>query len=335
MTPAIKQILKDIKDKKFQQVYLLHGDEPYYIDLIADAILEHTLEEHEKDFNLTIAYGKDAEPLALISEAKSFPMMSERRVVILREAQSLKGINDLERYVVQPNPSTIFVICHKYKTVDGRSGLAKASAKNGLVFKSEKIKDYLVPDYISKMCHEMSYSITPKASMLLSEFLGNDLSKIHNELSKLALLIEKGSQINEVHIEENIGISKDYNIFELVNAVGERDVPKAFKIVDYFSKNPKSGGLIQVTSQLFTFFSRLMRMHFMTFSGNDQVDSVALKVHPFVLKKYKQQLKIYPPKKISANIAFLSEYDLKSKGVGNATFDEMELMRELIYKILH
>jgi DNA polymerase-3 subunit delta len=328
------QIIKQVKEKKFEQIYLLHGEEAYFIDLIADAILENALEEHERDFNLTVVYGKDADAAQIMAEAKSYPTMAERRVVIMREAQSFGKFDELLPYFQNPNPQTVFVICHKYKTIDARGSAAKTIAKNGLVFKSEKVKDYKLADYIIGMAKNMGYTLTQKAAILLAEFLGTDLAKVQGELDKLALLVEKGSTINDVHIEENIGISKDFNVYELVNAVAIRDVPKAFQIVNHFEHQPKSGPLVMVISSLFGLYARLMRMHFMNGVPDDEL-ARKLRMHPFTLKQNKQYLKIYPPRKISANIATLHEYDLKSKGLGNSNFTEGELMRELIFKLMH
>lgn len=329
-----KQIIQQVQQKNFHPVYLLHGEEPFYIDSISRAIVENALEEHERDFNQTIVYGKDADVLAVISEAKGFPMMSERKLVIVREAQDLKDIDKLEMYCSQPNPTTLLVLEYKYKKFDSRKKMYKEVAKNGLVYHSEKIKEYQLIDWITNYLKTTEYGITPKASSLLADFLGNDLGKITNELDKLALLLQKGTTINEVHIEENIGISKDYNVFELINALAVRDVPKALRIADYFDKNPKSGPLVVIISNVFTFFSRLMRIHFLSNKSSDAV-AKELKVHPYATRELIQATKIYPPKKISANVAILHEYDLKSKGVGNASFTEGELLNELIYKLMH
>jgi DNA polymerase-3 subunit delta len=329
-----KSILKEVENKQFKPLYLLHGEEPYYIDIVSKAIQDHALEEHERDFNQVVVYGKDAEILSLISEAKGFPMMAERRLVIVREAQDLKDLELLESYCAQPNPTTVFVFCHKYKKLDARSKVYKEFSKNGLVFLSDKVKDYHLSDWISNYLRTTDFSITPKASMLLAEFLGNDLSKITNELDKLALLLQKGTTINEVHIEENIGISKDFNFFELSNAVRVRDVPKAMQIVYYFNHNPKAGPLVVIVGNLFGLFSNLMRVHF---SPNKSHESIAqsLRVHPFVAKELIQATKIYPPKKISANISILHEYDLKSKGLDNPSFSDGELLQELVFKLMH
>jgi DNA polymerase III subunit delta len=328
------ELIKEAKAKNFKPIYLLHGEEALFIDMISDAILENALEEHERDFNLTTAYGKDSEAVQLINEAKSYPTMAERRVVILREAQAFDKIAELEPYFVQPNPQTIFVICYKYKTLDARSTLYKAIAKNGVVFKSEKIKDYKMVDFIKSLAKNMGYNLSDKAAIMLFEFLGTDLSKIQGELDKLSILVEKGSQINEVHIEENIGISKDYNMFELVNAVAARDVPKAFQIVSYFDANPKNGPLVVVVASLFGFFATLMRMHFMQGLPDAEV-AKRIGMHPYALSQKKPALRVYNPKKISANVATLYEYDLKSKGVDNNQFTEGELMKELIFKLMN
>lgn len=327
-------IIRDIENGKFEKIYFLHGEEPYFMDLISAAVVKHALQDHERDFNQTILYGKDADALSLISELKGYPMMAERRLVVLKEAQDFKAMEDLAAYFESPSDQTIFVINHKYKTYDTRKKSMKSVAKNGLVFKSEKIKEYRLPDWIKDKVISMGYSISPKASMLLAEFLGNDLSRIVNELDKLQILVEKGTTINEIHIEENIGISKDYNVFELINAVGARNVEKANRIVDYFDHNPKATSIIVVISNLFNHYSRLMRIHFMENKSREAI-AASLKVHPFVAGELVNSSKIYNPKKIAANIAVLHEYDLKSKGVGNSSFTEGQLMKELMFRLMH
>ncbi len=329
-----KSIIQDIKNKRFKLVYLLHGEEPYYIDLISKAIIENALEDHERDFNQMITYGKDSETLSIISEAKGYPMMAERRLVVVREAQDLKDIELLEKYCAQPQPTTVLVIMYKYKKFDSRKKFFKEIAKNGLVYTSDKIKEYQLVDWINNYLKTTEYSITPKASTLLADFLGNDLSKITNELDKLALLLQKGTTINEVHIEENIGISKDYNVYELTNAIAVRDVNKAFTIVNYFEHNPKSGELVLVIGNIFNLFFKLMRVHFATNKSSESLSQL-LKIHPFAVKELLNASKIYPPKMISRNISFLYEYDLKSKGVDNSSFTKADLMKELIYKLMH
>lgn len=329
-----KAIIKDVRNKQFKPIYALHGEEPYFIDAICDAIIEHALEEHERDFNQTILYGRDADPLAVISEAKGFPMMAERRLVVLREAQDMKDIYALESYCAAPNPSTVFVICHKYKALDGKRKMVKELANTGLVFKSEKVRDYQLTDWISNYVKGIGFDITSKAASLLGEFLGNDLGRIVNELEKLSIILEKGTRISDIHIEENIGISKDYNNFELTNAIAKRDTLKVFQIAHYFERNPKDHSIIAIISNLFSFYTNLMRIHFLPNKTPDAVAS-ALRVHPFVAKELMQAANIYNPRVLAANVAVLHEYDLKAKGVGNASFAEGELMREMLYKLMH
>ena len=329
-----KLIIKDIQNKKFEKIYFLHGEEGFFIDEITKALVENVLEDHERDFNQAIMYGKDSEVLNIISEAKGYPMMAARKLVIIKEAQDLKDFDTLETYFENPSDLTVFVINYKHKTFDTRKKLAKTVAKNGVMFKSEKVKEYQLAEWISNYVKSVGYGITSKASILLSEFLGNDLSRITNELEKLFLLLEKGTDINDVHIEENIGISKDYNPFELTNAIAVRDVPKAFKIVNYFEHNPKAGDMMVVVPSTFNFFSKLMRIHFLP-NKSSQAVAADLKIHPFVATQYINASKVYNPKKIAANIAILHEYDLKAKGIGNSSFTQGDLMREMIYRLLH
>lgn len=327
-------IIKNCKEKKFEKIYFLHGEEPYYIDEIADSVLENALEEHERDFNQAIVYGKDAEALSLISELKGFPMMSERRLVILREAQDFKDLDLLESYFENPSDTTIFVVCYKYKAFDSRKKIMKSVTKNGLVYKSDKLRDYQLSDWIQTFVKSSGYTISGKASVLLAEFLGTDLSRIVNEIKKLTILLEKGTAINDVHIEENIGVSKDYNVFELTNALGAYDTFKAFKIVNYFDQNPKATDIVVVISTVFRFFVQLMRIHYLPNKNKEGVAS-ALKVHPYVAGELINASKTYPVKKIASNIAILHEYDLKSKGVGNSSETQGELMREMIYRLMN
>lgn len=329
-----KLLLKEIRNKKFEKIYFLHGEEPYFIDVLTKAIQDNALEESERDFNQSILYGKDAEVLSLISELKSYPMMAERRLVILKEAQYFKAIEQLESYLENPANSTIFVICYKYKTFDARKKTLKNALKNGVVFKSEKVKEYQLAEWIQQFIKTTGYELTSKACMLLIESLGNDLGRIVKELEKLAVLIEKGTIINENHIEENIGISKDYNVFELTNAVANKDNLKALKIVDYFDHNPKAADLVFVISNLFKFFSQIMRIHFLPNKSREAV-AKALGVHPFVAGELTNAKNKYDPRKIAANIALIHEYDLKSKGVGNTSATQGELMREMVYQLIH
>ncbi|MEY4286205.1 MAG: polymerase subunit delta [Bacteroidota bacterium] len=327
-------IIKELQAKKFAPLYFLHGDETYYIDLITDALVSNCLEEHERDFNQTILYGKDADLLALQSELKAYPMMAERRLVILKEAQDFKHLEALEAYSEAPSPTTVFVVCYKHKTFDARKKLLKNFAKNGQIFKSEKVRDYQLPDWIAKYVRTQGMQINGKATMLLAEFLGADLGRIANEIEKLRIVLGTNASITEQHIEQHIGISKDYNVFELVNAVAQKQTDKAFKIVQYFEYNPKAGELLAIIPAFFKLFSQLMRVHFTPNKTREGIAS-SLGVHPFVAGELIANRQHYDPKKIATIIALLHEYDLKAKGVGNSQQTDGELLKEMVFQILY
>jgi DNA polymerase-3 subunit delta len=329
-----RAIQQQIKSKDFKPVYLLHGEEPFFIDQLCKLFLDNVLEPHEKDFNETIVYGKDVDARQIMLEAKGFPMMAERRFVLVREAQELKDIDLLESYLENPNPTTVLVLAHKYKKVDSRKKVAKLFSKAGVVFTSDKIKEYQLVDWVSKYVSSVNYQISSKAALLLADSIGNDLSRIASELDKLSIILEKGTTINEVHIEENIGISKDYNMFELSSAVQQNDYLKAMKIINYFKHNPKSGPLVVIIGSLYNLFSQLMKVHYVTDKSQQNIAST-LRVHPFVAGELVKSAKIYTPKVIARNINYLYEYDLKSKGIGSSGVDDAELMTEMIYKLMH
>jgi len=327
-------LISSFKSKQFQPLYLLHGKEPYYIDLISDAIIKYALEEHERDFNQTIVYGKDCLPNEVVGLAKQYPMMAERSVVVIREAQEIKKWDEFEEYFENPQPSTIFVVCYKHKELAKTSKVLKTIGKRGIVFLSDKVKDYQLTTWIMNYVKESGYDITDKAANLLAEFLGNDLGKIINELDKLSILLEKGTRINDVHIEENIGVSKDYNVFELVNAVAELDILKANKIVDYFARNPKAADPILVIMNLFTQFNHMMKVQFLPVKSQEAV-AAELKIHPFKAKEILRLSRLHNPKRIAKNISYLKEYDLKAKGVGYSNVSKGDILKELIYVLMH
>lgn len=329
-----KLIIKDIKAKKFEKIYFLHGEEAYFIDAISNVIEANALEEHERDFNMSVLYGKETDAISLISELNTYPMMAERRLVILKEAQYFKDLDDLEKYFEKPADTSIFVVCYKHKTYDARKKSMKAAAKNGLVFKSDKVKEYLLVDWINAHVKSIGYEITSKASTLLAEFIGNDLSRIVNEIEKLTILIPSGTQINDVHIEQNIGVSKDYNVFELTNAIQSSDSLKSFKIIQYFENNPKATDITVVISNLFRLFSNIMRIHFLPNKSQEAI-AKALGVHPFVAGELLKARANFDPRKLASNIETLHEFDLKAKGVGNSSASQGELMREMIFKLLN
>lgn len=328
-----KAILKEVKEGNFKPLYVLHGEEPYFIDVLSDAIIEHGLDESERDFNQMVLYGRDVDINTLMSEARSFPFMGTRKLIVVREAQELKDIYELEKLLPQLVESNVLVICYKYKALDGKRKFTKEASKYGVVFKSEKIKDYNLTEWISSYVKSEGFDITSKAAALLGEFLGNDLSRIVNELEKLAIVLEKGTKISDIHIEENIGISKDYNIYELVNAMAVRDFLKVFQIADYFEKNPKDHSIIAVIPSIFKLYTNMMRVHF---AANKSPEAIASSVglHPFVAKELIRNSTNYPPKVLARNVAILHEYDLKAKGVGNSSTSDGQLLKEMLFQLL-
>lgn len=331
----VKQIVLDIKSGDIKPIYFLMGEEPYYIDAIASYIEKNVLAEEEKGFNQMLLYGRDVSIDDIVGNAKRYPMMAERQVVIVKEAQDLsRTIEQLEAYALQPQPTTVLVICYKYKTLDKRKKLYKAIKSNGVLFESKKLYDNQVPDWIRRVLAGKHYKITPKASQMLVEFLGTDLGKINNELEKLQLILPKGTEITPVHIEENIGISKDYNNFELRKALGDKDVVRANKIVNYFGQNPKDNPTVVTISLLFNFFSQLLQYHALTDKSQFSA-AKALKVSPYFIKDYQVAAKNYPMKKVSQVVGLLREFDVKSKGVGAINLSTEDLLKELVYKILH
>src|SRR5690554_632638 len=325
----VKSIITDIKNGKTKPIYFLMGEEPYYIDGISKYIEEHVLSEEEKGFNQMVLYGRDVSVDEIISNAKRFPMMAEKQVIIVKEAQDLfRTIENLVPYAENPQPTTILVLCYKYKTLDKRKKLAKTR----VIYESKKLYDNQVPDWIKRVLAGKGYTITPKAAQMLVEFLGNDLSKVNNELEKLQLILKPGEQITPQIIEENIGISKDFNNFELQNAIGSKDIKKAFAIIQYFSQNPKNNPLVMTIALLYSFFSKLLKYHALS---NKSEAAKVLGVHPFFVKDYQIAASNYPMKKVSAIIAAIREVDMKSKGVGAANVPQGDLLKELLVKIFN
>ncbi|WP_223548567.1 DNA polymerase III subunit delta [Aestuariivivens sp. NBU2969] len=330
----VKQLVQDIKNGNLKPIYFLMGEEPYYIDKISDFIEETVLSEEERGFNQVVLYGRDITVEDIVSNAKRYPMMAEYQVVIVKEAQDLsRTIEKLTPYAENPQRSTILVINYKYKKIDKRKALYKGINKVGVVYESKKLYENQVADWIRRVLSPKDYTITPKASQMLVEFLGTDLSKISNELQKLQIILPTGSQITPELIEENIGISKDFNNFELRKAIGERNVVKAHQIVNYFSENPKDNPMVMTISLLFNFFSQLLHFHGLNDKSPRSVAS-ALKINPYFVNEYINAARNYPMKKVSAIVATLREFDVKSKGVGANAISQGDLLKELLVKIL-
>ena len=331
----VVKIVNDIKAGNIKPIYFLMGEEPYYIDKLSEYIEKNVLQEHERDFNQTILYGRDVTIDDIVSAAKRFPMMTDKQVIIVKEAQDLaKTIDQIEKYAENPVPTTILVFCYKYKVLDKRKKALKTLTKNGLVFESKKMYDNQVGTWINRILKPKGYEIEPKANAMLVEFLGNDLSKINNELEKLQIILPKGSTITAKNIEENIGFSKDFNVFELRKSLGNKEQLKSYKIVQYFANNPKDNNIVMVVGLVFSFFVQVLKYHGIKDKNPANVAKV-LGVNPFFLKDYDIALKNYPMKKVSQIVNALRDVDVKSKGVGANAMPLDDLYKELLINIFN
>jgi DNA polymerase-3 subunit delta len=340
MTAA--EILKDLKNRKFKPLYLLHGEEPYFIDLVSNYVEHHVLPEHERGFNQTVVYGKDTDIMTVLNAAKRYPMMADYQVVLVKEAQDMKwgkdddnkkSIDPVLSYLENPLPSTILVFCYKYGKFDKRKKTYKAIEKNGLIFESATLYDNKVPAWVEGYISDKGYKMNQQGSALIAEYLGNDLSKIANELEKLMLNVSAGQEITLKHIQDNIGISKEYNVFELQTALTKKDAYKVNQIINYFEANPKSNPIVLVLGNLNNFFSKVLVYHYVK-DKTPQNLAREMGVNPYFIKDYEQAARNYPLGKIFQVISYLREYDLKSKGV-ESNAPHGELMKELMFKILH
>ncbi|MBS1651732.1 MAG: DNA polymerase III subunit delta [Bacteroidetes bacterium] len=346
---SVEKILLDLKRKIFKPVYFLAGEEAYYIDLISDYIEQNTLNDADKEFNQYVVYGREIDLAGVLSLAKQFPMMSERQVVIVKEAQNISEFSKEKgesakkansptqqfiQYLQTPQPTTVLVFAHKHKSIDKRGAIAKALQKHALFAEFSKLYDNKIPEWIGNYVKDKEYSIGPKASFLLAEFLGNNLSKIANELQKLFINLEKGKEISIELIQKNVGISKDYNIFELQDAIGKKDILKTNRILNYFSENEKEHPLILTVITLYGYFTKILRYHFLADKSKTSAAS-ALGVNPYFIEGYARAAGNYSIVKLKNIFLYLKEVDLKSKGIENNSIENKELMKELFFKILH
>lgn len=331
----VKKIIEDIQKGTPAPIYFLMGEEPYYIDRIAGYIEENILTEEERSFNQMVLYGKEVSVEEIISHAKRFPMMSEYQVIVVREAQHLsRTIENLQSYAARPQPTTILVLCFKYKTLDRRKKLIKTLRESGaVIFESKKMYENQVADWIRRVLLGADYKISHKASALLVEHLGTDLSRIYNELEKLKNVLPPGSEIDPATIEEYIGISKDYNNFELKKAIAERNIPQATRIIKYFSENPKENPFVVTVSLLNSFFAQLLQYHGLQDHSPRNV-ARALHINPYFVSEYQTAARNYPMKKVSRIVSVLREMDLKGKGVGAPGLKQDDLLKELLHRIL-
>lgn len=334
----LDSILKNIKNKELLPIYFFHGEEPYFMDVATKSFENDVLEEDEKAFNQTVVYGKDTTFSDVLSLARQFPMMGDKQVIILKEAQEIrmteKESEALKFYAENPVESTLLVIAHKYKKIDARKSFAKTLSKNKMLFLSDKIKDYDVAKWITSEMASLQLKSKPHIPTLLSEYLGTDLSRISNELQKLKMILKDGEIIDEKMIETHIGISKDFNVFELIKALGKKDSTQSFKIAHYLGKSSKQTPFVMMIGNLYNFFSNLVVFHTMK-GESPQNQASAMGINPYFIKDFAEAARFYNLKHCTRIISILREMDLKSKGLGAVNMNESELLKEMVYKILH
>ena len=330
-----EEILRNLKKKVYHPIYLLQGEEPYFIDQISNYIEKNALTDAEKGFNQTIFYGKDTEETTIVHAALRYPMMSDKQVIIVKEAQSLKKIEDLLSYATKPMPSTILVLNYKYKNLAKNTKLYKAINTNGVILSTKRLYENQVPAWVEKHLKQFGYTIEPQACQIITDSLGTELSKISNELNKLVIAVKETNHITPEHIEKNIGISKEFNMFELQDALATRNILKANQIINYFGANPQQHSIQMTVAVLFGYYSKLFAIHFLKDKSEQGVMN-KMRTSQFYAKKLIAASKKYHPTKLYEIIGLLREYDLKSKGMGVSTLvDTAELQKEMIYKILH
>ena len=342
MPHSPQTVLKELKKGRYAPVYFLQGDEPFYIDQITEYIEENALSETEKGFNQIILYGKDSDMPAVLTNAKRFPMMANRQVVLVKEAQELADLQQkggqemLAHYVQHPLPSTVLVFSYKYKLLSKKLALTKALDQFAVLVESKKMYDNQVPDWIIRWVEQQNQTIEEQAVQMLMDHIGNNLERLANELEKVSINLEKESQtaITADLVQKYVGISKEYNAFELQKAIAQGNFSKAFQIVYYFAANPKANPLIPTIALLFTFFSKLLLVHQATDKTERGLASL-LKVHPFFVKEYRVAAVNYPLPKVIRNISLLRRADLNSKGIENTTGNDDQILKGLVYQLMH
>jgi len=334
MASTYESILSDLKKRAFKPVYVLSGEEPYYIDALAEYIEKNVLQDQEKEFNQSILYGADLNAPTLVSYLKRYPMMAEYQVIIVREAQEMKDVDELEAYMEKPMKTSILVLCYKHKKFDQRKKIALHVAKNGELLVTKKLYDNQVPDWISQYLKREGYTIDPKAAAMVAEYVGTDLSHIVMELGKLRISLPAGTHVTDKIVEQNIGISKEYNVFELQKALGDKNIFKSNQIAHYLMANPKDNPIVMIIPILYKFFAQLMIYHALEDKSRASA-AAALGVSPYFIQDYQKAASNYTIKRLARVFDLLHEYDLKSKGIISTNADEPGLLQELIWKILH
>ena len=330
-------LLQDIRNKVFKPIYLLMGDESYYIDMICDAIIENALKEEERDFNQTILYGADIDDFAVVvNAAKRFPMMADHQLIVVKEAQNIRGIDNLSYYLQKPQMRTILVICYKNGSLKNKKIVAGIE-KIGVVYESKKLYDSQLPAFINTYVVAKKLSIDPKAVSMMADFVGNDLSRLSGELDKLTLSLPEGSmRITPELVERNVGISKDYNNYELLNAIVTRNVSKAARIVQYFEQNPKNNPLVVTIGVLFNFFANLMICYFAADRSEGGIAKELNLRSVYQSRDYLTAMRNYNAFKCIDIIALIRQYDARSKGIGSgASSNDGDLLKELVFKIIY
>ena len=334
---TFQTIMQDLKNRNFSPFYLLMGDESYYIDSISDYIASHVLSPEECDFNQTICFGSDVTAVQVADMARRYPMMAEYQVIIVKEAQNIRSLEALEKYLKNPVKSTILVWCHKNGKIDARKKVLGLAQSVGVVFESKKLRDYQLPDFIQNYLKPKKISINPKSCQMIADYIGADLSRIVSELDKILIYLpEDDRRITPEVVEKEVGVSKDFNAFELRNAIVSKDVFKANQIIKYFDNNPKAGSLYSFLPLLFSFFQNLMIVHYSPNKSSEQDIARALDLKSaWGSKDFITGLRNYSARKTMEIISKIREVDGKSKGLDNPNTGAGELMKELIFFILH
>lgn len=330
---SVQKILDDWKKKSFKPIYWLEGEEEYFIDKVIDYAEHNILPETEASFNLSIFYGKDANWADIINACRRYPMFAERQVVLLKEAQQMRDIEKLEAYVDNPLASTVFVVSYKEKKLDARKKFTRLVKEKGVLLTTKKLYDREVPEWTQNLIHSKGLTITPKGLALLVDHIGNDLSRIENEIDKLSVNLGKRTGITEDDIENYIGVSKEYNVFELQAALAAKDLARCIRIIQYFEANPKAGPIQLVLPSIYSFFSKVF-MIFGTGTADEKTIAAAIGVNPYFMKEYMQAARLYTYPGVERALLLLHSYNLKSIGVGSTATEDASLMKEMVVKMM-
>jgi DNA polymerase-3 subunit delta len=326
-------IISEWKKRVYKPIYWLEGEEEYFIDKVINYAESHILNESETAFNLTVFYGKDADWAAVINACRRYPMFAERQVILLKEAQQMRDIEKLEVYIENPLGSTIFVVSYKEKKVDGRTRLAKLLKEKGVVLTTKKLYDNQLPEWTEELVESKELGISQKALMLLVDHIGNDLCRIENEIDKISINLGKRKTITEEDVEQYVGVSKDFNVFELQAALATKNLPKAIQIIQYFEANPKAAPIQFILPSLYSFFSKVFMIYGLN-TRDEKIIAASLGINPFFIKDYLKATTIYSYPDLEKLILLLSDYNLKSIGIKNSGTPDASLLKEMVVKMI-